>query len=254
MSEPAPTAPVVRAARRHRCRRGVRTLLLGWLVLGFAFSGTAGCRRSGGTGNVALVARDLSSRDPQRLEIHAQYSASSENLRFCWFADHGECEPQESSTPLTIFRFAEDKPADRVTVDVWQGGKRIGQQWIDVKMNAAWPVPPPDLRIEITQLPPAAKGGPETRADIAGRVTGALKSDYKVLVYARDEGIWYLQPRAYSRLDIGADGAWSTWTHLGHSYAVVVVSAEHVPIRTLDVIPSVRGPYLARLVVDGRKE
>lgn len=204
---------------------------------------------------VALNARYVPSTQPQVFEIRAQVAAPQSDLRFKWFADSGECDPQESGSPTTFFRFAEGSKEDQVTVEVWRAGKRLGQSRLQVKeASGVREEPRPNVQIEITEIPPAQPGGPNTRADIAGKVTGDIATSYKVVLYARDNGVWWLQPVMGASHKIGPDGTWASWTHAGQAYAALLVRSSYSPVRTLDTLPAVKGDVLARKIVDGRKE
>jgi hypothetical protein len=232
--------------------RGLAVTLM--LIAGALLASTAGgCGDRAAGSSVALYARAVSARDPRMLEIQTQVSGSLEGVHYKWFASAGECNPQESSTPVTRFRFATGTKEDQITVDVWRGSERIGRGSLPVRM--ASPVEAPiatNVRLEITDIPFAEKGGPDTRATIAGRIVGEVPPDCRVVVYARDEGVWFIQPTTNAKHPISSDGSWSTWTHSGSAYAAILVPADFIPLRNLDSIPSLRGDVFARVVVDGR--
>jgi hypothetical protein len=229
---------------------GRRFGLLALLGVGAALGG---CAERAGTDAVTLYARAVSARDPRLLEIQAQVAGSLEGVHYKWFAVSGECNPQETSVPVTRFRFATAAKDDQITVDVLRHGKRIGRGTLDVRM-AAVPAPaaPLNLTIEMTEIPLAAKGGPDTRANIAGRIVGELPPDSRVVIYARDDGVWFIQPTTNAKHSIASDGSWSSWTHSGMAYAILVVPADFVPLRNLDSIPGLRSDIFARAVIDGR--
>ena len=194
-------------------------------------------------------------RDPRTLEIEGQVTGSQDGLRYRWFSVAGECDPQESASPKTAFRFAEGSRRDRVTVEVWRGNERLAQSAIDVALDdarvrqAAEPLP--QVRVEITKVPPyEPAGGDNTRADIAGLVSGAVDSSYQIVIYARAD-VWYIQPDAHSFHPIRRDKTWSTWTHTGSSYAVLVVRPGFDAFTRLDALPQVGGYVVARTIVDG---
>lgn len=232
-------------------RLGLPALLAVCMALCFSLLG--GCGEGAGSSPATLYARAVSARDPRLLEIQAQVSGSLEGVHYKWFAVGGECNPQETRVPVTRFRFASGAAEDQITVDVLRDGKRIGRSTLDVRM-ATLPAPtaPLNLGIEMIEVPPAAKGGPDTRANIVGRITGAYPPDSRVVVYARDDGVWFIQPTTNAKHSIASDGSWSTWTHTGMAYAILVVPVDFVPLRTLDFIPSIRSDIFARLVIDGR--
>ncbi len=248
--------PLLPPAPRHagfglRRARGMAPLVLAGA--GFLVTLFGGCGGRPDEGSVTLYARAVSARDPRSLEIQAQVSASLEGLHYKWFSADGECNPQESATPVTRFRFAAGTKEDRIAVDVWRDGKRIGRGALAVRMAAVPEAPvASNLRIEMTEIPFAEMGGPDTRANIGGRITGEIPPDSRVVVYARDEGVWFIQPLTNAKHQISDGGVWSTWTHSGSAYAAIVVPADFVPLRTVDSIPSLRADIFARVVVDGR--
>ena len=227
------------------------------LLSGAAVSLLASCGDSGGV-RVQLQAHKPLGLDAGRLEVRAQVSGLQSGLRYRWFSVAGECDPQESEWPSTVFKFGKTAARDRVSVEVWRDADRVARVEIEVKLDqdlaeqAAAPLP--KVEIEITSIPPyEPEGGPDTRADIAGRVSGELAPEYKVVVYARADA-WYIQPAAYAEHAIGADNTWSTWTHTGSSYAALVVRPGFDPFLRLDVLPRVGSHVLARAIVEGTKK
>ena len=49
--------------------------------------------------------------------------------------------------------------------------------------------------IEITDIRPSEPGGPNARANIAGKVSGDVSPDDIIVVYVRAYGFWYVQPQ-----------------------------------------------------------
>lgn len=96
-----------------------------------------------------------------------------------------------------------------------------------------------DLRIEFTQVPRAGEGA-DSQGDIAGRVVGLdAPQRYKVVLYAHTDW-WYVQPLAADPYtDIGTDGTWSNWTHLGKRYAAMVVKPSFHVEAKLQALPHV---------------
>jgi hypothetical protein len=132
-----------------------------------------------------------SRRDVFRIEIAAQVTGPQTGLHYKWFSVAGGCEPQESDQPKTSFKFAEGTTRDRVSVEVWHDGKRVGRSEIDVKLDQlqasalVLEQPHEDVQIEITAIPSyEPKGGPDTHADIGGKVQGKFAPDYNVVIYA----------------------------------------------------------------------
>jgi signal transduction histidine kinase len=79
---------------------------------------------------------------------------------------------------------------------------------------------------------------------IAGRVGGPHQG-LKLVLYARS-GRWYVQPYADQPFTvIKSDSSWSSATHLGTHYAVLLVQPEHAPPVVIDNLPSVGGGVTA---------
>jgi len=206
--------------------------------------------------SVELNAHHQPSTPPRLLDIQAQVTGPQSGLHYKWFSVTGELSPQESETPRSSFTFATSSPRDRIWVEVWRDNERVAEGNLDVNMDLAAPPanePLPRVEISITEIPryePA--GGPDTRADIGGRVTGELTTGYDIVIYARADA-WYIQPVPYALHSIEADGSWKSWTHTGSSYAALIVRNDYKPLTRLDVLPPVEGSVVARTVVDGKR-
>jgi hypothetical protein len=104
--------------------------------------------------------------------------------------------------------------------------------------------------LEFVKIPPAAQGGRERVDTISGRVTGA-RPGQQIVVYARS-GPWWVQPWPdQALLPIQPDGTWSTTTHLGFEYAVLLVDPSYHPPSTMDVLAPVGGTIVAELQAKG---
>lgn len=103
--------------------------------------------------------------------------------------------------------------------------------------------------IEFTRIPPAAQGGRERIDTIAGRVSGARRGQ-RIVVYARS-GPWWVQPWPDKPFITIQDSKWSTETHLGYEYAVLLVDASYHPPATMDVAPVQGGGVVAVNIVKG---
>jgi hypothetical protein len=220
----------------------------------------------GGCGDRDVVRVQLQAHTPagpevRRLEIRAQVSGAPAGLRYKWLSVAGECDPQESDWPATAFKFADGARKDRISLEVWRNDKRVGQSELDVKLDRE-PAPLttgqskkerlPVIQIQITNIPPyEPAGGPETHAEIGGTVSGELAPDYKIVIYARAADLWFIQPTPYTSHSIGPNNTWSTWTHTGSSYAVLVVRPGFDPLSRLDVLPQAGGYIIARTNVIG---
>jgi hypothetical protein len=240
--------------RSHQLRIAHTLPLLGavlWL---------AGCVNRDSVG-VQLHSRTPSTQGVMHLELTAQVSGPQNGLRFKWFSVTGACNPQDSDKPTTLFKFADGATRDRVTVEVWRDGRMAAKSSIDVKLDevqaqlALQEKIPADLKIEIDRVPPyEPQGGPDTHADIAGKVSGTLDPGYSVVLYARASEVWYIQPTAYASHAIRADNTWTSWTHTGSSYAALLVRPGFEPVPRLDILPKVGGYVVARAMVEGGRK
>ena len=104
--------------------------------------------------------------------------------------------------------------------------------------------------IEFTKIPPAAEGGAEKFATIAGRVSGA-RAGQRVVVYARS-GVWWVQPFTEQPFTpIQANSEWSTVTHLGDKYAALLVEPTFKPPMRIEVLPSQGDSVVAVVTTKG---
>lgn len=228
----------------------VRIQLGGFIIL-------LGACANNGEVRVQLNAHHQPSNDARQLDVQAQVTGPQSGLRYKWFSVLGELDPQDSDNPKTAFTFATNSARDRVWVEVWRDNERVAEGQLEVTMDPSAPLstgPRPRVQIEITEIPryePA--GGPDTRADIGGKVSGELSKDLSVVIYARADA-WYIQPVPYALHQIQPDGTWKTWTHTGSSYAALVVRNDYKPLTRLDVLPGVEESVLSRTIVEGKKQ
>ena len=206
---------------------------------------------------VQLETHQPPQNDARRLEVQAQVRGPQAGLLYKWFSVLGQLEPQESYAPKASYTFASNSSSDRVWLEVWRENERIAQSAIDVKIDSRVPAltkPAPTVRVEITGIPPyQPEGGPDTRADISGKVAGEITPGLKVVIYARADA-WYIQPLPYTTHLIEPDGTWKSWTHTGSNYAALVVQPDFKPFTRLDVLPQVDGDVVARTVVEGKRD
>jgi hypothetical protein len=239
------------AARRQRGRPG-------WVFQALVVAVfCAGCGESDAV-RVRLQSRPHPSGALTRLQLQAQVAGAQAGLRYKWFSVVGSCDPQESESPATLFQFGENMVRDRVSVEVWRGNRRVGEAELDVELDEEQArlakEPPSSMRIEITTVPPYEKGGPDTRAGIAGRVIGEAGPELKVVVYAWAYNAWHIQPMVNAVHDIRPDNTWTTWTHTGTSYAALLVRPEFDAYVRLDTLPQAGGYVVARTLVEGARE
>jgi hypothetical protein len=109
--------------------------------------------------------------------------------------------------------------------------------------------------VSITQVPHSAEGGPGPTEPISGTVAGGDFASLKIVVYARGgNGVWYVQPTvADPYTDIGSDGKWETDTHLGRSYAALLVQSSFKPPATTDSLQKLSRNVIAVTRVAGRQ-
>ena len=116
--------------------------------------------------------------------------------------------------------------------------------------SVVWYLFPPAVRI--TQVPRVGSGGPEETTPISGEVSGWGVSGARVVLYAFTEDGWYVQPYTENPItEIGPDGKWSNETHLGQSYAAVLVGPSFKPKDKLSSPPQPGGNVLAITVCNG---
>jgi hypothetical protein len=105
--------------------------------------------------------------------------------------------------------------------------------------------------IELTKVPPADAGGPDTRDVIEGRVTGA-RPGQRIVLFAKSQ-VWWVQPEARERYTtIQPDSTFHNFTHLGTEYAALLVDPGYDPPTRSDALPAEGGGVAAVAVVSGR--
>jgi hypothetical protein len=187
-----------------------------------------------------------------RLEIQAEITGPQTGLHYKWFSISGECDPQESTTPLTKFKFAQDSNHDRVSLEVWRADQQVARAEVDVSLNEQQMRQRMEreagLKIIITNVPAYDRwGGVDTRADISGVIIGQYPPGSKVALFTRVGDTWFAQPDA----TIAADGTWGTWTHTGMSYAAILVHTNFEDDLKSFYLPNLGPDIIARDVVEG---
>jgi len=250
------------SSRPNLLLAGLRRTLEHWACMTSAMLviWLAGCGY-GDSVNVQLHSHAPMNPGVPNLAITAQVAGRQTGLRYIWFSAAGGCNPQKSENPTTTFRFADGTTHDRVSVEVWRDDKLVGRSDINVRLDEIQArlltddQPHDDAFIEITNVPPyEPKGGPDTRADIAGTATGKIGPGYSVVLYARASEMWYIQPVGYAAHAIRPDNTWTSWTHTGSSYAALLVRPGFEPVPRLEVLPNVGGYVVARKIVEGTKK
>jgi len=107
--------------------------------------------------------------------------------------------------------------------------------------------------ISVTDVPHAGKGGEYPTEPISGNVKGVNFGANKIVIYALAGGTWWVQPTAASPLtDIDGNGGWQTITHLGSTYAVLLVKSSYRPPATTTEVPKMGGDVIAVKLVAGK--
>jgi len=87
-----------------------------------------------------------------------------------------------------------------------------------------------------------------------GTVSGA-KQGQRLVIYSRSGGLWWLQPLLTSPFTpILPDGVWRNETHLGTSYAVLLVDTGFRPAPVLDRLPEHQPGLIAVAVSPGQEK
>jgi hypothetical protein len=104
--------------------------------------------------------------------------------------------------------------------------------------------------IQFTMIPPAAVGGSERVAPIAGRATG-IQPGQRIVIYAKS-GTWWVQPRTSRPFTtVGADSRWQNTIHLGDEYAALLVADGYRPANTRDALPPLGNGVIAIATIKG---
>ena len=105
--------------------------------------------------------------------------------------------------------------------------------------------------IELTKVPPADPGGPDTRDVVEGRVTGA-RPGQRIVLFSKSQ-VWWVQPGAREKYTtIQPDSTFRNFTHLGTEYAALLVDAGYDPPTRADALPAAGNGVAAVKVVAGR--
>jgi hypothetical protein len=105
--------------------------------------------------------------------------------------------------------------------------------------------------ITLTTLPVAGAGA-DSWGQIAGKTTGANPDEQRVVLYALTDQ-WYVQPLiAQPFTKIAKDGSFQSGTHLGGTYAALLVDRSFVPPPTLAALPPVGDGVIAEVQAPAR--
>jgi hypothetical protein len=228
------------------------------VLAGLAFL-YCGCGKAERT-HVRLSARPSPEQNPRLLAIEAQVGEprEREGLSYRWFSETGECVPQRTESPSTVFSFGEGKTKDRIVVEVWRDDRAVARGELEVtranEVGSSAVARVPKFEIEMTDTPPYdPRGGPATRAHIGGLVKGDVEAGVVVVIYARAKDIWFVQPFPGVKTSLRSDHSFSNWTHTGSEYAVLVVQLDFHPPDTVTELPLADKDVLAHLVVEGER-
>lgn len=104
--------------------------------------------------------------------------------------------------------------------------------------------------ILFTTIPPAAVGGSERTAPVAGRITGT-RAGQRVVLYTKS-GVWWVQPlTAQPFTTVEPDATFRSAIHLGTEYAALLVDAGYRPANTADALPPLGNGVVAIAIVKG---
>jgi hypothetical protein len=109
--------------------------------------------------------------------------------------------------------------------------------------------------VQITGVPPAGQGGPGPTAEISGKAAGPDLRNLRIVVYAYAGDQWWVQPTAANTqtpIDVGS-GKWVTDTHLGRTYAALLVRRSYKAPATTATLPETGGDVLASDTVAGKR-
>jgi hypothetical protein len=96
----------------------------------------------------------------------------------------------------------------------------------------------PESKILFTQVPERNSRNQNKQDVMEGTVSSAKKGQ-RLVIYSKSGGLWWVQPLVTSPFTpILADGVWRNETHLGASYAVMLVDAGYQPAAVLNQLPA----------------
>lgn len=110
--------------------------------------------------------------------------------------------------------------------------------------------------IHITKVPAYYPPGGSSETDqITGTVSGIEDpARYRVVIYARTNH-WWVQPLADAPFTkINSEGSWSTESHLGSTYAALLVKPSFTPPPETETLPPLGGEVVASTIVAGRRK
>ena len=171
----------------------------------------------------------------------------------------GAFDPKESAELISTYTAPRQAGNDEVFVEVIQGDRVAfsDKLLITVVGESGKPVTSTTVNtIAISTLPPYDEvGGPGAWTRIAGRVSGVVPKDARLVLYVHTDA-WYVQPlieRPFTT--VAADGTWSSDTHTGTCYAALLVDPTlFKPQPRIYVLPPVGEGVLAVTEVEGKRK
>jgi hypothetical protein len=239
--------------------------LVARLLLLAAVAWFAGCSKP----KFELTERAVVAESGGTITLGVKATDPPSGVRYLWFPRQGKCDPDNDARSSTQYTAPPIQGEDSVTVEVKDGDKTLFTDVIviQVKPKAAASAganasAAPDTTagarasgqaaISITEVPPYSPtgGAPEP---ISGQVSGIELRNLQVVVYAFTDN-WYVQPLVVApKTDIEADGRWVTRSHLGSSYAALLVKSSYTPRSIISTLPKEGGEIIKVTTVTGRK-
>jgi hypothetical protein len=111
-------------------------------------------------------------------------------------------------------------------------------------------------QIVVTERPPYdPKGDRNSKASIAGKVSGVRPQDYRIVIYSLTLlGTWYVQPTAASpKTPIGPDGSWRADIHSGMKYAILLVPPNFPAPATTSQSPTRLSGVITAEEIEGKR-
>jgi hypothetical protein len=264
------TAPTIEALTNMRTQTiNAVCLLLAGLAAGWLWSPIASKTAPSGE----LMPRERTVETGVSLKVDLRLRNRPPGARIVWNSDAGHFDPEETNTDLqSTFTAPTEQRKVRLWVDLIDG-EHVYQNvaWADLDVSRsvepiaqtssptsgspAAETASNDIMIRLTTVPQYdSVGGPTTSAYIEGDVTGVRDPDqFRIVVYAKTGATWWVQPLVaapFTPLD--NRGQFSTWTHTGTSYAVLLVRRGFLPPAAVDGDLPMGKDIVARAQVAGR--
>ena len=106
-------------------------------------------------------------------------------------------------------------------------------------------------KITFSDVPAAYDGGLDMLSKLTGNVQGGQPGQHVVL-YAKSEGRWWIQPAAKSINHGAAQIEWQGQTHPGFEYGALLIDEGVTPPQSIERLPAVGGGVAAVATVPGR--